>query len=408
MIDARDGRPHSARRKTPFPLVLLLWMALTTLLSASARSPPSPPLRRAFTPSISTLEILPRTRTLHTRSHHPPHPSTLKHTDSILLTADIPSLFPFPAHLLLKPTENLFHPQAKITYSDGRSEPLLPSDYRLYSGEVLHPKWAERIKWEEIADMRDHRSKTHGVVGTASILVHSPGNGHDDPVYEGVFDINGVTYHVLTQDRYQRVRTAYDVDSDTMGSMVVFRDSDMTHDEPVLSTCNHDLLPFNMDPNHPVRYGGNSSALLRRDDIAGGSVGSNNYASNIGSPSGCPSTQKLVYMGVALDCNYITTYGSEAAARTQVLNNWNKASALYKSTFNISLGIVELQVQNQSCPQTATSDAPWNVPCTQNLTLDQRLSMFSQWRGDRGNDGIGLWHLMSACPTVSDHPQFLC
>jgi Metallo-peptidase family M12B Reprolysin-like len=33
--------------------------------------------------------------------------------------------------------------------------------------------------------------------------------------------------------------------------------------------------------------------------------------------------------------------------------------------------------------------------------LDDRLSLFSQWRGNKGNDGAGLWHLMSNCPTGS-------
>jgi hypothetical protein len=105
-------------------------------------------------------------------------------------------------------------------------------------------------------------------------------------------------------------------------------------------------------------------------------------------------------MGVALDCNYVATYGSTDAARSQVLNDWNQISALYKSTFNISLGIIELTVMNGSCPSTAVSGQEWNVGCDKNLTLDQRLSDFSQWRGSKGDDGVGLWHLMSACPTV--------
>jgi len=33
--------------------------------------------------------------------------------------------------------------------------------------------------------------------------------------------------------------------------------------------------------------------------------------------------------------------------------------------------------------------------------LDGRLSLFSQWRGVKGNDSAGLWHLMSNCPTGS-------
>jgi hypothetical protein len=33
------------------------------------------------------------------------------------------------------------------------------------------------------------------------------------------------------------------------------------------------------------------------------------------------------------------------------------------------------------------------------MNLDNRLSAFSDWRGKRSNDGAGLWHLLSGCPT---------
>ena len=56
---------------------------------------------------------------------------------------------------------------------------------------------------------------------------------------------------------------------------------------------------------------------------------------------------------------------------------------------------------NSSCPSTADPATPWNIPCS-SAQLDNRLSIFSQWRGNKGNDGIGLWHLMSGCPTGSE------
>jgi len=56
---------------------------------------------------------------------------------------------------------------------------------------------------------------------------------------------------------------------------------------------------------------------------------------------------------------------------------------------------------NPSCPSTVDSANPWNVPCS-SAELDNRLSIFSQWRGNKGDDGIGLWHLMSGCPTGSE------
>jgi hypothetical protein len=68
-------------------------------------------------------------------------------------------------------------------------------------------------------------------------------------------------------------------------------------------------------------------------------------------------------MGVAADCTYTSKYGSQDNATRQILTNWNSASTLYKvnfyldilssiseiclqTTFNVSLGIVELQVQD--------------------------------------------------------------
>lgn len=70
------------------------------------------------------------------------------------------------------------------------------------------------------------------------------------------------------------------------------------------------------------------------------------FQDNIGQTTGCPATQKVIYMGIAADCAYTGNYGSTQNASQQVITNLNTASALYKSTFNISLGIVELAVQD--------------------------------------------------------------
>lgn len=51
-------------------------------------------------------------------------------------------------------------------------------------------------------------------------------------------------------------------------------------------------------------------------------------------------------MGVAADCVYTSQYGSTQNASQQIISTFNTASALYKSTFNVSLGIIELQVHD--------------------------------------------------------------
>jgi hypothetical protein len=95
-----------------------------------------------------------------------------------------------------------------------------------------------------------------------------------------------------------------------------------------------------------------------------------------------PSSPKVVYMGVAADCTYTQRYGSQTNATQQILNNWNSASALYRNTFRISLGIVELQVMDSNCPTATDPAVPWNIDCG-SVTLNDRLSLFSQWRGTR-------------------------
>lgn len=252
------------------------------------------------------------------------------------------------------------------------------------------------------------RSSTGGVIGSARVMVH---HADHEPIWEGTFTVDDVTYNVLTRKHYERVRTVHDVRIEELGDMVVFRDADMYHDtdvpQPHVHSCSHDHLGYNSNTSHPVWQNRHAeqftvNGMFKRDDMGGSYSGSNNFINSIGNPAGCPSSQQIVYMGVAMDCNYINTYGSTDVARTQVLNVWNQVSALYKSTFNISLGISELVVQNMTCPTSTPSDATWNVDCNANLTLDERLSRFSQWRGQRSSDNIGLWHLMSACPTVSE------
>ncbi|GAA5856962.1 hypothetical protein JCM8547_008486 [Rhodosporidiobolus lusitaniae] len=246
------------------------------------------------------------------------------------------------------------------------------------------------------------------------------------------------------------------------------------------SFCSHDQLPFNSDPSHPVllnaweqslypppssspytspsntstsslfslsslpflsspssselfqpfdhsssphslhgRYRRRSQELSKRqgDDISGGSGTSSNFINSIGSTTGCPKQARVVFVGVAADCTYVEAYGSTDAARTQILNDFNDVSALYQTSFNVSLGIVELAVMNSTCPTTSSqidTSNPWNLPCPSSsgststnssigIDLNSRLSVFSQWRGDKGaGDGAGLWHLLTACQTGSE------
>ena len=132
--------------------------------------------------------------------------------------------------------------------------------------------------------------------------------------------------------------------------------------------------------------------------------------SSIGSTSGCPKAQKVAFVGVAADCTYTNNYASAEQARTQLLTDFNSASSLYQSSFNVSLGIVEINVQSGACPSSAAAVDPnnkWNVGCEEGgapgVDLNARLSIFSEWRGNKGAaDGAGLWHLLTNCSTGSE------
>lgn len=52
---------------------------------------------------------------------------------------------------------------------------------------------------------------------------------------------------------------------------------------------------------------------------------------------------------------------------------------------------------DSACPATAPTSAPWNSACSSNFSMDDDLSTFSQWRGERGNDNVALWTLLTGC-----------
>jgi hypothetical protein len=61
----------------------------------------------------------------------------------------------------------------------------------------------------------------------------------------------------------------------------------------------------------------------------------------------------------------------------------------------------------RSCPSSTDANNPWNVACG-SATLNERLSLFSAWRGQKfenfngATDPSGLWHLMSGCPSGTE------
>jgi hypothetical protein len=430
---------------------IITWLELVSASSTRAR-----PIKRLTHPSTLALEILPRhylstPASYERRSSFPVHSTILRHTDSFRLTI---SAFNDDFHLHLRPNDHLIHPSARINYYHtgpngqnilSHTEPLLRESVKAYWGEVIPFHHSASRMREDTAGVSP-RPSGKSELGWARIMVHHQGDVVQGipPIFEGAFSVNGVIHHIMTKENYLRHKLTLDPElfsplNDPDSHLVIWRDSDIMspHEEQLAyisgiidgslpsnyrptgpQTCGHDNLPFNTDPleNPALRIATpkpwydpfgvldisfRNESFFKRDDVAGGGTGSN-FASSIGQNAGCPQSQKVIYMGVAADCEYTQQYGSTQNATTQILTNWNTASALYKTTFNVSLGIVELQVQNTSCPSAADPAFPWNVDCNSNVTLNERLSLFSGWRGQKGDDGAGLWHLMSGCPTGTE------
>ena len=113
--------------------------------------------------------------------------------------------------------------------------------------------------------------------------------------------------------------------------------------------------------------------------------------------SGCPTSKRLILMGVAADCSYVVEKGSRANALNAILTNWNAASKVYEDQFNIQLGVGKVLIQESCTPTDPTLS--WNRDCSNTgYTITNRLSDFSSWRGTQ-NDQMGLWHLMTKCST---------
>ncbi|KAG7093935.1 hypothetical protein E1B28_007569 [Marasmius oreades] len=397
----------------PFSLYLLLLVSLAAPSEASSTAPR--PLKRLAHPVTHHVDIFPRVSTSNDKRNLDSASTPLRYDDSFRL---ILSAFDQTFHLHLSPNNHLVHPAARITYhhrdpatgeTTTNSVPLLRESVKAYQGYVIPSQHTEGRRLEDMAGVREGWS-SYPELGWARIMVHK----HDPIVYEGAFSVNGVIHHVTTKENYYRVKRPTDPEAQNLDDLlVIWRDSDIMSDEehynftgqPLRSSsprsCGHDRLDYNVNPmlNGALRRPHDPSLwphLWPRDDIAGNGVGTN-FVDQIGQTAGCPTSQRIVYMGVAADCAYVSKYGTAESATSTILSDWNSASSLYKSTFNISLGIVELSVQQPTCPSQGSSSTPWNVNC--DTDIEQRLSLFSSWRGSKGDDGIGLWHLMSGCPT---------
>lgn len=320
----------------------------------------------------------------------------------------------------LEPNHDVVADGATISYlgKDGtiqRSEPIDRLDHRVFKGDAF-------VQYEGQAEWTN--------AGWARIHVHQDG---PNPLFEGAFQLYGDHHHVQTSKNYRKTRLPDDPDIDERLDeyMVLWRDSDIKGHEDLgyspselkralaeKETCTSDELVYNVDENHPVyRSLGNLDGIDKRsswssmasgllfgrqiDGTTGGNSAGVNLSSTIGSTSGCPTARKVALIGIATDCTYIADFdGNSSAVRSNIISQVNTASQLYESTFNVSLGIQNLTISPEGCPNTASSEAPWNIGCSDSLSITDRLNLFSQWRGQH-NDTNAYWTLMSTCSTGS-------
>lgn len=309
--------------------------------------------------------------------------------------------------LSLKPNDDIFSDDATITYikPDGTTskvEPIDRKEHRVFQGESF---------------TKDHGDSEWKHAGWARITVHRDGS---KPVFEGVFTINHNHHHVNTLANYRQTAVAGDPEVGDEDAMVVWRDTDIsaaTHEDlkrdvGAEPSCGSDTLFSNQDESNLVYRAFNEPvaenttpwhlsprALFgRQDTIAGGNGAGVNLAGSIGSTAGCPSTRKVALVGIATDCSYTARFPNKEEVRKNIIQLVNSASVLYENTFNISLGIQNLTISESECPGSPPASAPWNTACSDSISITDRLSQFSAWRG-QWRDTNAYWTLLTTCAT---------
>ncbi|KAK6955092.1 hypothetical protein Daesc_002722 [Daldinia eschscholtzii] len=307
--------------------------------------------------------------------------------------------------IVLEPNLDVLSDSAVVRYlgPDGSmtEEKIQRSDHKVFKGHafVQHPHHSEWINsgWARITVFRDGPR----------------------PLFEGTFRVNGNHHHIQTSSNYRQTQHEDDPTADFAEDeyMVVWRDSDIKSNYDVSelkrgldeNSCSSDMLNFNNEDEHPVHKGldlrdmsaVDAKDLFGRDQIDGTTTGNGagvNLAQSIGSTQGCPTTRKIALVGIAADCTYTAQFANKSDVRSHIVQQVSSASALFESSFNISLGIQNLTISDATCPGTPPESAKWNVACSDSVTITNRLNLFSEWRG-RFNDTNAYWTLMSTCNT---------
>ncbi|KAF4955573.1 hypothetical protein FSARC_11821 [Fusarium sarcochroum] len=309
--------------------------------------------------------------------------------------------------LKLEPNHDILHENFAITH--------IGADGSVRSGETVKREDDKVFKGAAFIQRIGREGWTKA--GWARITIHRDGKA---PVFEGTLRIDGNHHHIHTGTNFQQVRHEDDpILSDREHSdevMVVWRDSDVMSFNPnelkkreaSAALCNSDTLGFNSKFHELQDFdtfgAAKTKSLFGRQSIDTGSTGDDgtnvDLEEHIGSVTGCPTSRRVALLGIATDCGYTAKFNSSEALRKSVIRMVNDASEVYEKTFNITLGIQNLTISDESCPGSPSDSAAWNQKCSDSVDLSERLNLFSSWRG-QSEDTNAYWTLLSTCNTDS-------
>ncbi|KAI2794943.1 Disintegrin and metalloproteinase domain-containing protein B [Penicillium oxalicum] len=319
--------------------------------------------------------------------------------------------------LELEPNHVILADDATVTYVDAdglwASEPIHRHEHRVFRGQAL--LGSDKGRWTP--------------AGWARITLRQDGV---NPLFEGGFSIGQNKHHIELRSTYLAKKRPIDVDIEEREGeyMIVYRDTDMlryhnelkkrslgdstgcaAHELEYNADLTNSIFPDGLDQPHSewgVTPLNSLFGLTKRQNDLGGVSGNTagvNLKSTVGDTSGCPKTKKVALIGMATDCGMTRAFQStnstpKAAAKDWAINIVNTASNLYEQSFNVSIGLRNLTINDPDCPTTASSALPWNVDCSsQNMTW--RLNEFSKWRAQNA-DSNAYWTLMTSCPTGTE------
>lgn len=155
--------------------------------------------------------------------------------------------------------------------------------------------------------------------------------------------------------------------------------------------CGHDHLHFNKSPSGAHSF---FAKLLENKVKSGDAIGDNKQRL-VARDSGCPLSEKVIYIGIVADCSYLEAFKLDAAqAQANIINDFNIVSSIYEEAFNVNIGILSIDLMMEcSSPQ---SKAAFNRPCSEKMPMDQKLNLFTAWRAGQSADA-GIYHLVSGC-----------